>query len=170
MSSLDYVFITTSREAPTSRSLQKVGELHSYIQIARHRQDIAPPRCRVFLLRREPIHKALPRWPRQMPGRTRYSMNWHQISHSQGLVEVLVYLHDRCLVTASIAIIRCAEYGHHVHPVRPVVSLQDKRVATYHRASRSDRMQHNNDSVHAHKRRVGNRTAENCYNIMSQKK
>lgn len=44
---------------------------------------------------------------------------------SQGFVEVLVYLHDGCLVPASIAIIRSTEDRHNVHAVRPVVSLEN---------------------------------------------
>ena len=46
-------------------------------------------------------------------------------SHSQNFVEVLVYLHDGCLVPASIAVIRSTEDSHHVHAVRPVVSLEN---------------------------------------------
>ena len=42
----------------------------------------------------------------------------------QGLVEVLVHLHDGGLVAASVAVVGGAEDGHHIHDVGPVVALQ----------------------------------------------
>jgi len=51
-----------------------------------------------------------------------------QVMHLQGFVEVFVYLHDGRLVPASIAVIWSAEYRHHIHAVRPVVSLASDDV------------------------------------------
>lgn len=45
--------------------------------------------------------------------------------HLQDFVEVLIYLHDGCLVPASIAVIRSTEDRHNVHAVRPVVPLEN---------------------------------------------
>ena len=43
----------------------------------------------------------------------------------QGVFQVLVNLHDGCLVTASIAVVGCAEYGDHVSVLTPVVAFHD---------------------------------------------
>lgn len=42
---------------------------------------------------------------------------------SQIILQMLVELHDRCLIPASVAVVRRTEYCHHVLRVRPVESL-----------------------------------------------
>ncbi len=51
-----------------------------------------------------------------------------RVMYLQGFVEVFVNLHDGRLVPAPITVIWSAEYRHHVHAVRPVVSLEGDDV------------------------------------------
>eukprot|EP00191_Tetraselmis_sp_GSL018_P009702 CAMPEP_0177609358 /NCGR_PEP_ID=MMETSP0419_2-20121207/19034_1 /TAXON_ID=582737 /ORGANISM="Tetraselmis sp., Strain GSL018" /LENGTH=120 /DNA_ID=CAMNT_0019104253 /DNA_START=194 /DNA_END=557 /DNA_ORIENTATION=- len=48
------------------------------------------------------------------------------------LPHVLVQLHDRGLVPTAVAVVRGAEYSHHVLLVAPVVSLHDQLMRTGH--------------------------------------
>lgn len=47
-------------------------------------------------------------------------------SHLQSVLQMLINLHDCGLVTASIAVIRRAENGHHIPILAPIVTLHDK--------------------------------------------
>lgn len=52
----------------------------------------------------------------------------------QGLVEVLVHLHNGRLVAAAVAVVGGAEDSHHVHRVRPVVAVHHQLVRAGHQA------------------------------------
>ena len=44
--------------------------------------------------------------------------------NAQCVLQVLINLHNGCLIAASIAVVGGAEYGHHILVMRPAVSLQ----------------------------------------------
>jgi hypothetical protein len=46
---------------------------------------------------------------------------------SQCLVQVLVHLHNSCLVATAIAIVGGREDRHHIHHMRPIVALREGR-------------------------------------------
>jgi len=51
------------------------------------------------------------------------------IELQEGVLQVLVNLHDRSLITASVAVVRCREDSHNVPVLRPVVALHNQLVS-----------------------------------------
>ena len=50
--------------------------------------------------------------------------------HSQSILQMLINLHNRCLVTASVTVIRSTEYCDNVPILTPVVALHDELVSS----------------------------------------
>ena len=50
--------------------------------------------------------------------------------HSQGILQMLIDLHNRCLITASVTVIGRTEYCDDVPILTPVVALHDKLVSS----------------------------------------
>ena len=53
-------------------------------------------------------------------------------SDLQGILQMLIDLHYRSLITASVAIVWSGEDGHHVPILAPIVSLHDKLMCARH--------------------------------------
>lgn len=53
-------------------------------------------------------------------------------SNLQGVFQMLINLHDRSLVTTSVAVIWSAEDGHHISVLAPIVSLHDQLMCSGH--------------------------------------
>jgi len=48
----------------------------------------------------------------------------------QSILQMLVNLHNGCLVTTSVAIVWCTEYGYHISILAPIVSLHHQLMCT----------------------------------------
>ena len=49
--------------------------------------------------------------------------------HSQCILQMLIYLHDRCLVTASVTVVGSTEDRDHIPVLTPIVALHDQLVS-----------------------------------------
>jgi len=58
------------------------------------------------------------------------SRAWVELQES--ILQMLVNLHDGCLVTTSVAVVGGTEDGHHVPILAPVVALHDQLMCSGH--------------------------------------
>lgn len=66
-------------------------------------------------------------------GHVRLTSPWCRVELQERVLESIIQFHNGCLVTAAVAVVRCAEDGHNIALMAPVIALHYQLMSPGHK-------------------------------------